>query len=519
MSRRGVYLASHAPYGALGAIPRLSAGQKYYRALEELERRTLVLQKLGGAGNFAVVAAASTGVAAVSHALLMREREVAVTEKESGWENVEPEFSPLVPERRGGLPDVRRQLDGIASRFPLQTRRQPRPLSTLAPPALRPSIQRRQLQLSRGYATTKVSRVADLLDKYGRDKVVDLSKIMADLEDLENLDALYAKKPSSALYPLWHFAENESGKAEVTLGELVDTLSPVFSYAWTAIIERMSERKVAKLAELDSEDKAALLFMKIYSIGPKRARKFAEEGIKSFAGLAKQKLTKAQKIGLRHREDIGRLITREEMEQLYETLEGILKAVDERFEFAMLGSYRRGVKFSSDVDMVIRHPKFTDETDENVGKALMTKIVDGLRQRELISKDDELANGPKRHATLIKLPEGKHFRRIDIRLAPFGAYPYMLLGSTGDALLLKFLRARAKSKGWCLNEYGMGQAYRPEDENPNGFRPGTSKMVKNEREIFDLLGYPWLEPHERDFTVWGPKYKEAGIDISYAEKA
>ena len=38
---------------------------------------------------------------------------------------------------------------------------------------------------------------------------------------------------------------------------------------------------------------------------------------------------------------------------------------------------------------------------------------------------------------MIKLPQHKHFRRIDIRLTPDSSYPYILLGGSGDALLMK----------------------------------------------------------------------------------
>lgn len=57
----------------------------------------------------------------------------------------------------------------------------------------------------------------------------------------------------------------------------------------------------------------------------------------------------------------------------------------------------------------------------------------------------------------MKLPEHRHYRRIDVRLAPYPSYPYMLLGTTGDALLMKLMRHTAKKKGWCLNEFGMGE--------------------------------------------------------------
>lgn len=65
-------------------------------------------------------------------------------------------------------------------------------------------------------------------------------------------------------------------------------------------------------------------------------------------------------------------------------------------------------------------------------------------------------------------------------------------------------------RDWCLNEYGMGEKYDAADEvsgvsgrasacsqadpslsqNPNGFRPGTLKVVKSEAEIFELLKLP-----------------------------
>lgn len=31
-------------------------------------------------------------------------------------------------------------------------------------------------------------------------------------------------------------------------------------------------------------------------------------------------------------------------------------------------------------------------------------------------------------------------------------------------------------------------------QNPNGFRPGTMKIVKSEKEIFELLGLPYVRP-------------------------
>ncbi|TNY23334.1 hypothetical protein DMC30DRAFT_32334 [Rhodotorula diobovata] len=378
---------------------------------------------------------------------------------------------------------------------------------------------------SSAFSSVADRRAAELRSKIPADAEIDLKQIMADLRDLELLDLLRGVKPKSAvgykdatraLYPLFHkFDVGESKR--VTFADLEATLAPDFTIPWTSIAERLLEGRVSRLRGLTAKEKAALLFLQIYNIGPARAVKYADAGCRTLADLEKRqdsdklKMTRAQKIGLRHREDIQRLIPRAEVEKLQVALEKALAAVDSRFECEVLGSYRRGVEFSSDIDLAVRHPEFQDKDDEETSKALMGAIVDELEKQKLVSKDDQLMLGGKKYAGLIRLPRHESFRRIDIRLAPYHSYPYMLLGSSGDAMLMKLLRHTAKQKGMCLNEYGMGDKYSSEDQNPNGFKPGTLKLVKSEREIFDLLGMPYLEPKERELKVWRNKYAKAGV--------
>jgi len=166
------------------------------------------------------------------------------------------------------------------------------------------------------------------------------------------------------------------------------------------------------------------------------------------------------------------------MEKLMSALEEALQKVDSKFECEILGSYRRGVGFSSDIDLAVRHKKFTDKDDEEISKPLMAAIIKQLEDDGLIDRENQLMLGPKKYAVrflppfplkstiltlsprmqgLIKLPDHRHYRRIDIRLAPYASYPYMLLGNSGDSLLMKLMRHTAKKKGWCLNEWGMGE--------------------------------------------------------------
>ncbi|GAA6025529.1 hypothetical protein JCM8202_001224 [Rhodotorula sphaerocarpa] len=363
-------------------------------------------------------------------------------------------------------------------------------------------------------------KVEQLAQKIPDNFLINLGQIMADLRDLELLDLLNGTSPKSgsgykdatrALYPLFYRYEENS--VVCSFSDLQEALPPLYGLAWTAISERLLAGKISKLEALDPKRKAALQFLQIYNIGPARAFDFAAEGCRSFGDLLKRpedrkpKLSRAHRIGLEHREDIQRLIPRAEMDALKVELQETVRSVDPAFECEVLGSYRRGVPFSSDIDLAVRHPSFNGGADEEAkGKAMLESIIGQLEAKGLVKKENELMRGNKKYAGLIRLPRHNHYRRIDLRLAPSASYPYMLLGSSGDSLLMKLLRWRAKQKGWCLNEYGMGDKYDATDKNPNGFRPGTLKVVDSEREIFDLLGMPYLVPAEREYRVWGPKY-------------
>lgn len=231
-------------------------------------------------------------------------------------------------------------------------------------------------------------------------------------------------------------------------------------------------------------------------------------------------------------QDLNRLIPREELVELEKKIKKAVSAAGRGFQMEILGSYRRGSAFCSDVDLVIRHERYAtkDQTDE--GKELLGKIVDQLVEHGLVKPEHQLARGASKFMGFIRLNAGSRFRRIDIRLVPHASYPYtvrfahttpsastddlvdlQLLGGSGDSLLMKFLRWKAKRMGWTLNEYGMGKKYSAVDANPNGFKvsvaagswtlqvaltlsyalqPGTLKEVKDEQEIFQLLKLPYV---------------------------
>ncbi|SCZ92655.1 BZ3500_MvSof-1268-A1-R1_Chr5-2g08073 [Microbotryum saponariae] len=383
------------------------------------------------------------------------------------------------------------------------------------------------------YVAKTVDFVTNLSQTYGLDRPVPLQEIMSQMRDIQLLQSYQETKAVSArgfkdavraLYPLWHRVDQSGGKEVVRMKDLVGVLSPCFTVPWAEIAHILNKGKASKLSCMNKEQKTCVLFMRIYNIGRARAKQFYAAGARTLEDLLKLhelgtiKLQESQIIGIKLLDDFERLISRSEMDELKARIEDCLKSIvtgDEKlFEAELLGSYRRGLDFASDLDLAVRHPSFTDSEDKEKARRLLDRIVEALEASGLLANQYRLAHGDKKYMGLIKLKDEQHYRRIDIRLGPYDSYPYMLLGGSGDALLMKLMRHRAKARGMCLNEYGMGDKFEKEDQNPNGFRPGTMRIVTNEREIFDLLGVPYLEPHEREYSHWRQKYIDAGIDLA-----
>jgi DNA polymerase beta len=116
--------------------------------------------------------------------------------------------------------------------------------------------------------------------------------------------------------------------------------------------------------------------------------------------------------------------------------------------------------------------------------------------------------GERKLLALTRLNPTSVHRQIDIRLCPLESLPYMLLGNSGDDLLMKIVRNKAMSKGWLLNEYGMGVREEMPGNNTRQslfvshvsvadlvarIKEGTEVTVKNEEEIFEKLGLPYLK--------------------------
>lgn len=92
------------------------------------------------------------------------------------------------------------------------------------------------------------------------------------------------------------------------------------------------------------------------------------------------------------------------MDLLREELETRIHSVDPKFELEILGSYRRGIPFSSDIDLVVRHKTFVDAEDKEIALELMDSVVECLGAAELIRAEDLITRGPKKFSVSIFLP-------------------------------------------------------------------------------------------------------------------
>ena len=210
--------------------------------------------------------------------------------------------------------------------------------------------------------------------------------------------------------------------------------------------------------------------------------------------------------------DIECLIPRSESEQWKELLLDVFQSVDPQLGADLLGSFRRGDYFSSDLDWVLYHPEVvelkiprndgSDKRDPNpLAKDLLECVVSELRKRDLLT--DILSHGPVAVKALVRLPQpGSKARRIDLNFAPFTRRAFYTLAKTGDADLMVHLRAKAKANGWALNEYGIG----PHNQNGSAW---TKNLLDAEEEsqIFEFLKVPYLEPEERSFSLYAERLK------------
>ena len=94
-------------------------------------------------------------------------------------------------------------------------------------------------------------------------------------------------------------------------------------------------------------------------------------------------------------------------------------------------------------------------------------------------------------------------------------WSFGLIAWTGNDVLNRRLTFLAESEGSQLDYTGLF----PATHSPGGKwgkRASWSLKLNTEKEVFDFLGFPWLEPHERNLWAVNSLYKHAVHRIYHA---
>lgn len=226
--------------------------------------------------------------------------------------------------------------------------------------------------------------------------------------------------------------------------------------------------------------------LEVYGIGPAKARELVKEGIDSIEKLQKAVkedssiLNEKQMIGLKYVDDLNTRIPRKEMETHEKLLEKMVKSVDKRLQMTIVGSYRRELADSGDIDVLITMP---NDTKKEAAK-LFKKIIELAIEKEYII--ETLASGAKKFMGIVRLNDSKA-RRIDLLLTPESEYGFAVLYFTGSDKFNVALRKHALTQGLSLSEHG----FKTSDENKK------IPILKTEEEILNYLGVKYIKPKER----------------------
>lgn len=221
-------------------------------------------------------------------------------------------------------------------------------------------------------------------------------------------------------------------------------------------------------------------FKNVWGVGSVGSTKLWDKGIRSIEELRENQnlLTKQQKIGLKYYEDFRKRVSRKYITILSVAIQYTLgKAYGVgSFKFMVGGSYRRGELTSGDMDCVLASTVFTP-----------SEAISTLQKAGFITEILSFKN-VKFMGVVHCLSPDSQFVRLDIAFANEDNWGAMVLYFTGSKGLNTEMRKVAADKGMTLNEYGLWKGPIKEENRVH---------VYTEREIFEELGYEYIDPKLR----------------------
>jgi len=219
----------------------------------------------------------------------------------------------------------------------------------------------------------------------------------------------------------------------------------------------------------------------VYGIGPKKAQTLIQAGFPTIESLRAaaptnpKLLNKNQRIGLMYYEQLLQRIPRAEMDAHAALL---ISAKPPTLEGVIVGSYRRGMPNSGDIDMLLR----TADSSVDAGKAL-NEYVKRLKERGYLL--EVLAHGDHKCMGISRI--GDLGRRLDLLITPPEEFPFAVFYFTGCDTFNVAVRTHAQTMGYTLNEHALTDV-----------KTGSSVVgIKSEEEIFAFLKLSWIPPEAR----------------------
>ena len=233
--------------------------------------------------------------------------------------------------------------------------------------------------------------------------------------------------------------------------------------------------------------KPEYIFTNIYGIGPQKAKELVQKGITTLAVLREKQeeaLNKVQRIGLKYYEDILERIPRREIDDYHQVFESNVK---QGFtgKYEIVGSYRRGLQTSGDIDIIITSEESAD----------FDIFLDRLIQEKVIV--EVLSRGKSKCLVVAKIPSSDKYRRVDFLYTSPKEYPFAVLYFTGSKAFNAVMRGYALTKGYSLNEHGFSKMSVKDGEKKETKGSVIKESFDSEKAIFDFLGLRYIEPTDR----------------------
>ncbi|KAI9441646.1 Nucleotidyltransferase [Lactarius indigo] len=292
--------------------------------------------------------------------------------------------------------------------------------------------------------------------------------LCAEFDVLRRSRALESNERSALTFPR---VITESERREVQklpfIGTKVSKMIDEYLFTWAH--SRKEIRRSERFASLS-------LFASIYGIGPTTSRKL-------HSGSADMDV----RIALGLRDDFQQTISRDEVEAIHATIMDHLNAVEPGCVSTLVGGYRRGKPSSNDVDIVFTHP------DKTSAKGLCAKLVERLRSAGLVKYVLHLSSFHEHDAlrtaqwdslekalTVYRPHNGLH-RRVDLICAIPETYWTAVIGWTGGTMFERDLKDGCKIDILSTRR-----------------RDSQLFYPRSEKEVFDIIGLPWVDPTLRN---------------------